>query len=198
MLGLHFLQLVIALSYLFMNTRVTIRAKKVHCCFWSSLCLCFCVPDSLLCASGCFLFWLSKLYFDVLMDRRFRVKKRPLDRDSDCQVSLKVLWRSQNGLIVMTTKKSWWWCRQRSLDGEVDKGGKELLSRSTKVHPSGSPGLWAELGLSGATLPPMMDATTPSHKSCLCPPWLHPSVKRWSNTPAHEISQILKTRPNTM
>ena len=24
----------------------------------------------------------------------------------------------------------------------------------------------------------MMDATTPSHKSCLCPPWLHPSVKR--------------------
>ena len=99
--------------------------------------------------------------------------------------------------MVMSTKKSWWWSRQRSLDGEVDKGGKELLSRSTKVHSSGSSGLWAELGLSGATLPPMMDATTPSHKSCLCPPWLHPSVKRWSNTPAHEISQILKTRPNT-
>ena len=178
---------------------MTIRAKNVHCCCcdlrFAAWILC-CVP------LGVFFFGCQSCILTFWWTDAFGSRKGPLTGIwafwySDCLVSLKVLWRSQNLLIVMSTKKSWWWSRQRSLDGEVDKGGKELLSRSTKVHPSGSPGLWAELGLSGATLPPMMDATTPSHKSCLCPPWLHPSVKRWSNTPAHEISQILKTRPNT-
>ena len=76
-LGLHFLQPVSALSQLFRYTQVTICANTsivVHN-------LSFCVLDSMLFAFWCFLFWLSKLHFDVLMDRRFRVKKRPLGRD---------------------------------------------------------------------------------------------------------------------